>query len=268
MEKFVCITCGTQFPESSTAPESCPICEDERQYVGFAGQQWATMGEMENDHKNIIKEVEPNLVGIGSTPRFAIGQRAMLLQLPGGNLLWDCISFLDDQTITAVNDLGGINAIAISHPHFYSSMIEWAQAFNAPVFLHKNDSEYVVRPDPSIQFWEGATIELWDGVTLINGGGHFEGGTILHWPDGANGKGVLLTGDTINVVSDRRFVSFMYSYPNQIPLSASKVRQLIGSVEPFEYDRIYGAWWDMVVQSDAKTAVSRSAKRYIEAITD
>src|SRR6266849_11193792 len=51
-------------------------------------------------------------------------------------------------------------------------------------------------------------------VALVHCGGHFEGGTVLHWPGGANGKGALLTGDLITVVQDRRYVSFMRSYPN------------------------------------------------------
>ena len=124
----------------------------------------------------------------------------------------------------------------------------------------------VMRRDPAIEFWQGETRPLWAGLTLIRGGGHFAGGTILHWPAGANGRGVLLTGDIINVVSDRRFVSFMYSYPNLIPLPARKVEQMVAAVEPFAFDRIYGAWWGRVVKEDAKTAVSRSAARYIQAL--
>lgn len=83
---------------------------------------------------------------------------------------------------------------------------------------------------------------------------------------GADGKGVLLTGDTIQVVSDRHFVSFMYSYPNLIPLPAREVRRIVATVAPYAYDRIYGAWWDRVVRGGAKTAVSRSADRYIQAL--
>ena len=163
--------------------------------------------------------------GIGTEPEFAIGQRALLLQSPGGNLLWDCISLLDDETIAEVNARGGIRAIAISHPHFYSSMIEWAECFDAQIFLHSADREWVMRKSPRIQFWEGSTLSLWDGLTLINCGGHFEGGTVLHWPTGANGKGALLTGDIITVVQDRRYVSFLRSYPNLIPLGASAIRR-------------------------------------------
>lgn len=266
MSNFICITCGTQFAKTDTPPERCPICEDERQYVGYEGQQWTTLETLQQDHQNKLETLEPNLVGIGTEPSFAIGQRALLVQTPEGNLLWDCISFLDEETIRLVNDLGGVHAIAISHPHYYSSMIEWAETFDAPVYLHAADREHVVRPSKAICFWEGDIKTLFGNLALIRSGGHFEGGTVLHWPDGAGGTGSLLTGDIITVVQDRRWVSFMYSYPNLIPLRASEVRRVVDSVEPFTFTRLYGAWWDKVVQIDAKEAVRRSAKRYIEAL--
>jgi hypothetical protein len=117
----ICVTCGTQFSETEAAPPECPICLDERQYVGSDGQQWTTLDAMRRgDWKNVIREQEPNLIGIGTEPKFAIGERALLVRAPGGNILWDCISFLDAATIEAVRKLGGISAIAISHPHYYS----------------------------------------------------------------------------------------------------------------------------------------------------
>ena len=218
------------------------------------------------NHHNRLEDEAPLLLGIGTEPEFAIGQRALLLQSPGGNLLWDCISLLDDETIAEVNARGGIRAIAISHPHFYSSMIEWAECFDAQIFLHSADREWVMRPagaGPRIQFWEGPTLSLWDGLTLINCGGHFEGGTVLHWPTGANGKGALLTGDIITVVQDRRYVSFLRSYPNLIPLGASAIRRIVERIEPFSFEQIYGGWWQANVLSDAKAAVARSAERYL-----
>lgn len=266
MTHFMCKTCGTQFGAAKTAPLHCPICEDERQYIGWKGQQWTILAALQAEHHNIIKTEEPNLTGIGTHPGFAIGQRALLVQTPEGNLLWDCISLIDEPTIAAVNALGGIRAIAISHPHYYSSMIEWSLAFDAPITLHAADRQWVMRPDAAIDFWEGETKGLWNGMTLIRGGGHFEGGTVLHWPAGADGKGALLTGDILQVVSDRRYVSFMYSYPNLIPLPAREVRRIVAAVKPYVYDRIYGAWWDRMVDKDAKTAVSRSADRYIQAL--
>ena len=191
----------------------------------------------------------------------------MLVRSPSGNLLWDCITVLDEATIAALRDLGGIRTIAISHPHYYSSMVEWSKAFDAPVLLHEADRRWVMRPDPCIEFWSGSTKSLWDGMTLINAGGHFSGGTVLHWPAGADGRGALLSGDILQVAQDRRWVSFMYSYPNYIPLSAAGVERIAATVEPFEFDRIYGAWWERNVASDAKNAVRRSAQRYKRALS-
>jgi len=262
---FICATCGVQFAPSVEAPPSCPICEDERQYVGWSGQRWTDLDELRRKHRNEVRD-DLGLVGIGTEPAFAIGQRALLVQSLEGNVLWDCITVLDDATVEALRKLGGIRAIAISHPHYYSSMVEWSRAFDAPVFLHSADSRWVMRPDPCIEFWSGETRTLWDGMTLIRAGGHFEGGTVLHWPSGSDGRGALLSGDILMVAQDRRWVSFMYSFPNYLPLPAAEIDRVVAAVEPFEFDRIYGAWWDRNVASDAKAAMHRSAERYKRAL--
>jgi len=269
VENFICIQCGTQFAESAQPPPSCPICEDERQFVRHGGQEWTTLERLAADHHNRFEDEAPHLLGIGTEPEFAIGQRALLLQSPAGNLLWDCISLLDQKTIAEVKARGGIRAIAISHPHFYSSMVEWAEHFDAQIFLHAKDRQWVMRESPRIHFWEGRTLSLWDGLTLINCGGHFEGGTVLHWPAASGGgrsKGALLTGDIITVVQDRRYVSFMRSYPNLIPLGPAEINRILETIEPFSFDEIYGGWWSANVLTDAKTAVARSAQRYLRAI--
>jgi hypothetical protein len=268
MSYYICTTCGTQHPASAEPPAHCPICEDDRQYIGWNGQSWTTMEALKKDHHNLIRTLEPGLTGIGTQPEFAIAQRALLVKGHETNILWDCISYLDEDTISAVNDLGGIGGIAISHPHYYSSMIAWSQAFDAPIYLHAADRQWVMRPDPAIRFWKGDSYALDPTITLVRCGGHFPGGTVLHWTEGCDGKGALLTGDILTVVSDRRYVSFMYSYPNLIPLPASTVERIAASVGPYEFDRIYGAWWDRIVASGAKQAVRNSASRYIQAIRD
>jgi glyoxylase-like metal-dependent hydrolase (beta-lactamase superfamily II) len=269
MENFICVQCGTQFAESPQPPPSCPICEDERQFVHHGGQEWTTLKQLATVHHNRFEDEAPQLLGVGTEPEFAIGQRALLLQSPAGNLLWDCISLLDQKTIAEVKARGGIRAIAISHPHFYSSMVEWAEHFDAQVFLHAKDRQWVMRESPRIHFWEGTTLSLWDGLTLINCGGHFEGGTVLHWPAASGGcrsENALLTGDIITVVQDRRYVSFMRSYPNLIPLGPAEINRILETIEPFSFDEIYGGWWSANVLTDAKTAVARSAERYLRAI--
>ena len=269
MENYICVTCGTQYAVSMQPPDACLICEDERQYIGYGGQRWTTLAELQKHHHNVYKQEEPGLVGIASEPRFAIGQRALLLQTPDGNVLWDCITVIDDVTVAYIQSLGGISKIAISHPHYYSSMIEWSKAFdNAPIYIHESEREWVMRPADAVHFWQGETMSLGTGLTLIRCGGHFDGSQVLHWENAADDHGVLLVGDTMVVAGDRRYVTFMYSYPNYIPLSLSKIRNILSALDPFEYDRLYSFRFDLDVKANAKAGVEFSAKRYIQAITD
>ncbi len=263
----ICVTCGTQFADTPQYPDGCPICEDERQYVGLEGQRWTTLEEVRKDRKIEFQDEESSLISLSVQPHFAIGQRALLIQMPEGNVLWDCISLLDDGTVEHVQNIGGLSAICISHPHYYTSMVEWSRAFGkVPIYLHEDDARWVMRPDESIRFWRGETKPLSGGLTLIRCGGHFDGATVLHWPAGAGGKGALLTGDTIQVTPDRRFVSFMYSYPNYVPLNAAAIRRITDAVEPFAFDRIYGAFPKMTVSTNGKADIRRSAERYLRAI--
>jgi glyoxylase-like metal-dependent hydrolase (beta-lactamase superfamily II) len=264
----ICTTCGTQFGDIATRPpDSCPICTDERQYVGCNGQQWTTLEDLRRDHKTKMQGEEPGLTSFSMEPKFGIGQRAFLVETSSGNVLWDCISLLDDDAIQQIRTLGGLRAIAISHPHYHTCMVEWSRIFeNAPIYLHSDDAKWVMRPDKNIRFWNGETQELPGGLRVIRCGGHFEGATVLHWPDGASTEGALLTGDTIQVVPDRNWVSFMYSYPNYVPLNASRVQRIVAAVKSLAFDRIYGAFPGLTVQKDGRGAVIRSAQRYLEAI--
>ncbi|MGZ6321865.1 MAG: MBL fold metallo-hydrolase [Ktedonobacterales bacterium] len=269
MENWICVTCGAQFALSQEPPRECPICLDQRQYVGKNGQQWTTLGKMRQDgYHALIQQEEPRLTGIGTAPAFAIGQRALLVQTDKGNVLWECTSLLDDEMVQAVERLGGIAAIAASHPHLYGSMVDWAERFNAPIHLHESNRPWVMRPDERINFWSGETLALLDGITLVRLGGHFPGSTVLHWPGGAEGRGALLTGDTISVAADRSWVSFMYSFPNLIPLPARAIRHIRDTIAPYPFERLYAAWFESVVSNDASAAVRRSADRYIKAIEE
>ncbi|MDQ6898709.1 MAG: MBL fold metallo-hydrolase, partial [Candidatus Dormibacteraeota bacterium] len=187
------------------------MCQDERQYVGWEGQLWTTLDELRQQHQADIREEEPGLTGIGMKPGFAIGQRALLLETPDGNVLWDCIPLLTEEMVSFLSSRGGLAAIAISHPHYYSSLVEWGRTFDVPVYLHQADSQWVMRQDPCIHFWGGDELQLLPAAKLLRLGGHFAGGTVLHWTGGER-DGTLLSGDVVQVVPDRRWVSFMRSY--------------------------------------------------------
>jgi len=118
----------------------------------------------------------------------------------------------------------------------------------------------VQRTDSSIHFWNGQTYALDASSTLIRVGGHFPGFQVLH------SGNALFTGDLPQVCPDRRWLSFMYSYPNYLPLSEASVRRIVNALEPFDYARLYGAWPRFVIESDAKAALRRSAGRYLHAL--
>ena len=185
---YLCVTCGTQFPESPKPPDHCAICEDERQYVGPDGQEWTTLERLRTTHKNTIKHEEEHLYSISTEPKFGIGQRAFLIQTPRGNLLWDCVGLIDDPTVSRIKELGGIAEIAISHPHYYTSMVEWSRAFgDAPIHIHEAERPWVMRPDPCVRYWKGENQTLLGSLPLVRTGGHFEGYQVLLWPAGAGG---------------------------------------------------------------------------------
>ncbi|MFC5834858.1 MBL fold metallo-hydrolase [Nonomuraea insulae] len=262
----ICRTCGVQYGEPRA---DCPICLDERQYVNWEGQQWTTLAELRaGGHRGRVDEEGPGVLGVGAVPSVAVGQRALLIRSPSGNVLWDCVGYLDDDLAAEVGKLGGISAIAVSHPHFYGVMTEWGRAFDAPVYVHAADRDWVGRPDPLIEYWTGDTHQITPGMTLINAGTHFAGGTVLHWSDDPEGRGALFSGDIFMVVMDRRWVSFMYSIPNFIPERPRTIRRALALIEPFTFERIYGAFWGRVVTADGAAAVRRSAKRYLRFALD
>jgi hypothetical protein len=267
MPFWTCEQCGAQFPDSSAPPSSCPICEDDRQYVNWNGQAWLSHEEMSGSHRVAWRD-DLGIAGLGVEPSFAIGQRALLLREPDGCVMWDCIPLATGDAVAYVRSLGGLKAIAISHPHYYGAVADWSEAFGGiPVYLHGDDRAWITRPHPSIVPWYGESCRLSNDILILRAGGHFAGGTLLHWRAGAEGRGALLTGDIATVSMDRRSVSFMYSYPNYIPLNAQAVRRIADIVEPLAFDRIYGAWWDRNIATDAKAAFNASVRRYLAAIS-
>lgn len=267
MPHFMCVQCAVQFTASDSPPSSCPICSDPRQYVRWAGQAWTTMEELGRDHKVVLRD-EDGILSIGVEPAFAIGQRALLAETPDGNVLWDCVPLVSDEAVAALAARGKVKAIAISHPHFFSAIVEWSRALgDIPVYIHDGNRPWVMRPDPAIVFWTGETKAILPDVTLIHCGGHFDGSSVCHWRR-RDKPNAVLAGDTLQVVMDRKHVSFMYSYPNVVPLNARAVKRIAGALESFDYGQVYSAFWNMRILADGKGAVARSVERYLTAIAD
>jgi hypothetical protein len=263
---WICATCGNHYPETQSPPAVCVICADERQWIPRTGQRWTTLEELRAaGHRGAIRDVDPGLLGIGVDPPFAIGQRALLVRTPEGNLLWDPPGFLDDRALQEVREAGGLRAVTASHPHFYGAIVEWSRAFEAEILLPEADADWLTRPSQAVRTWS-ASLPVLPGVTLVQCGGHFAGSAVVHWAEGAGGAGALLSGDTIFVTPGEDRVTFVRSAPNRLPLPERAVRGVVEAVRPYRFDRIYGGWWQPVLRADATAVVERSAERYIQGL--
>ncbi len=266
---YLCLTCGTQYPPQENPPSNCPICDDDRQYLPPGGQQWITFEELQANHTNRFVDIEPGVTCIVTEPPFGIGHQAYLIETPKGNMLWDCISLIDDATAAEIERRGRIAGISISHAHYYTTMVEWSRRLgDVPIWMHEANREWVMRPDDAIHYFTGDTFEPVPGLTIIRTGGHFPGGMVLHRAGDSHATeperrdGVLFSGDIISIVADPKWVTFMYSYPNRIPLDPATVRRMADFVAPYPFARIHDAF-DKHVVADGNGVVERSAERYI-----
>ncbi|KAF1949474.1 hypothetical protein CC80DRAFT_484433 [Byssothecium circinans] len=288
----VCFTCGTQFDAPlSSPPDSCRICDDPRQYQPPTGQAWTSLNECSAVQKNkfTTDDADPRIHYITTKPKVAaelppgladstttrkqlgIGQRSILIQAPTGNVLWDIIAFIDDATVDFVKSKGGLKAIVISHPHFWTTHLEWARIFACPVYLCKEDEEWVNRADEKgVRKWITETRELDEvqGMTAIVAGGHFDGSMMLHWED------KLFIADTMMSVPSGLYhhnrlpgtisFSFMWAYPNMIPLPPNKVHWIWKAIKPFSFVTTYGGFpGQNVTRKDLKAQVLESMKIFL-----
>lgn len=259
---LICTTCGTQYPPDKQVPELCIICNDDRQYVTEDGQHWTDMDELKRNRSTKIEVLCDNLYSLKTEPNFALANRALFVKSPGGNVLWDCITLPDKNAIDFINANGGLKAIAFSHPHYYSAMNEWAAIFNCPVYIHSNDSQWIMYKGEHITLWNGNDFKLWDGIRIVHTGGHFPGSCVLHVPS-LSAKGTILSGDTMYIARSKRHIAVMYSYPNQILLPRNEFVAFYEKCKGLEFDTMYGAFVNQDLVGDAKQIFNTSMHRYI-----
>lgn len=258
---LICETCAVEFDEP--APEVCPICVDERQWVPEHGQVWTSLDELAAAGQAVqIDPLERDAWSIVTHPHVGIGQHSVLVRTPHGALLWDPVGYVDQATVEAVLALvGPVVAVAASHPHMFGVQVEWAHRLgDVPVLVCEADAQWIGRRSDLVELWAGSH-EIVDGLTLHQVGGHFAGSAVAHWPAGADGRGVLLTGDTVFPNPDQRSVGFMRSYPNKIPLSGAVAQRVTAQLETLEFDRIYGNFGN-VTRTDARRILRFSADRH------
>lgn len=259
--EIICTACGTQYRESKDDIELCPICIDDRQAVPQTGQTWTSLDELRDNYSVIVKKLHEQLYEIKTAPSFAIGQRALLVITPGGNLLWDCIALLNEPTIEFIKSKGGLKAILFSHPHYYTTMKEWATTFDCPIYIHQSDGKWIFNKGSHVSLWYGTEKELWDGVRLINVGGHFPGSSILHVPFLSTGSTVLC-GDTFYISPSKKHMAIMYSYPNRIPLPLHEIERIKNQMLAIPFDTMIGFYDYQNIYGNAKDILEQSLAAY------
>ncbi|KAF2772111.1 hypothetical protein EJ03DRAFT_372286 [Teratosphaeria nubilosa] len=265
---LICVACGTQFDiPADSPPNGCRICDDPRQFIPPTGQAWTSLASMRGAYSNKWKRIgstnhEEYMTSIWTEPRFGIGQRCILVETEAGNVLWDCITHLDDETITFIESKGGLSAIVISHPHYYSTHLLWAETFNCPVYIAKDDESWLNREDHEgrRKFTTSESEKILDTITAIKVGGHFPGSLVLHWTPPSNSGNKLLIADTfvttpsalyhIDRLPGTTSYAFMWAIPNMIPLPPAELQQMWRRIKAFEFESTHGAFVGQEVRDE------------------
>ncbi|EMC95058.1 hypothetical protein BAUCODRAFT_524622 [Baudoinia panamericana UAMH 10762] len=251
---LICTACGTQFDlPTNEPPKGCRICDDPRQFIPPGGQTWTTLAQMQGKYRNSYKQLgdnnnEDRMFSIWTEPKFGIGQRCILLQTDHGNVLWDCITYLDDETVNFIREKGGLKAIVISHPHYYTTHLDWAAEFDCPVYIAKDDDEWLHRADKETRrrFIAGDSEEVLGGVYAVKTGGHFPGSLVLNWS-----KKLLIADSFVTTPSALYHIdrlpgttsyAFMWAVPNMIPLPPAVLHEMWQRVQPFDFESTHGAF--------------------------
>jgi hypothetical protein len=238
------------------------VCVDDRLGPAAVEQGWTTTQELAATHEPRIEELEPGLLGLGIEPLFALGERALHIE----GVLFDCTPLLDDRSVGAVEAHGGIETIVVSHPHAFGAMLYWAEELDARILVHEADRGFVPRPSKRVEYWSGDRLAVTRDFELIHVGGHFDGAAVGLWHAGADGCGALFTSDVLHVLADSASVAFMWSHVNLIPLGEPEVERIAAQLAGLRFDRVYGAWWERVIASGAKSRILASAERHREAL--
>ncbi|MGV3557829.1 MBL fold metallo-hydrolase [Larkinella arboricola] len=260
-DSLICTTCGTQYPPHQPLPDLCPICNDDRQYIPENGQHWTRLSALKETHRVRISPLAERIWSLKMQPDFAIANRALLVQSPGGNILWDCMPLPDDPTVAFIRSVGGLKAIAFSHPHYYTTMNEWAALFSCPIYIHQHDQPWIVYPGEAVRLWTGERYQLWDGIEVVHTGGHFPGSCVLHLPSETD-RGTLLCGDSLLLSRSKRHLAVMYSYPNQILLPRNEFAAFDQRTAGLAFDNLYGAFDQQDLKGNAMTVFTTSMQRY------
>jgi len=201
-----------------------------------------------------------------------------LIKTPAGNVLWDCVALLDDETIDWIKSIGGLQAIVISHPHYYTTHLEWAETFDCPVYMSEEDSKWLCREDKKSvrKFIEEGKTELdipakdgkSTGVKAIKLSGHFPGSLVVLY-DGRLGVADTLVTTPAGLGNwgkkgrpeGMNSFGFYWSIPNLIPLPPDEIAEMWQVLNQYEFHSTHGAFVGTdIVAEDVKQRVFDSMK--------
>ncbi|KAI2628095.1 beta-lactamase-like protein [Hypomontagnella submonticulosa] len=280
---LICTTCGTQFPTSNRRElTTCFICDDPRQFTPPTGQSFTTLDAIRQSAKNKCIPIsgDDRFMAIFTEPKIGIGQRAILIRTPRGNVLWDCITLIDDETIHLINDMGGLKAIVISHPHFYSTHVEWARTFNCPVYLAAEDKQWTTQSSAHQVFIEETELDLQidgasSGIMVLKLGGHFPGSlvslydehlfiadTLMTTPAGLGNWDTDAVGTARSRPAGMNSYSFMWSIPNMIPLAPEDMQRMWSILKKYDFSSTHGGF----VPMDIVKTVPEMKRRVLESM--
>jgi hypothetical protein len=268
---LICTACGTQFPTSNkNEVKTCFICDDPRQFTPQTGQAFTTSDKLRSSHENVWTPLagDDRFISIVTEPKFGIGQRAVLVKTSKGNILWDCISLIDDETIAQIKELGGLKAVVISHPHYYTAHVEWARAFECPVYLAADDEQWITQPSAYQVFLTETESELKingeaSGFRVLKLGGHFPGSlvaiydgrllaadTLLTTPAGLGNWETDAIGNLRARPDNMNTYSFMWSIPNMIPLAPDELQRMWSILKKYHFRSSHGPFLSTDIMKD------------------
>ena len=236
LSPYACSNCG-HWQMYFALPPHCPICSDVRNDLPDDGWDFRSLDEVRAALRCHRREVIPGVWEFWTTPRFGLDSHGWLLLEPEGNVSFEAAPCYDDESLAAIEGLGGIAVIAASHPHGYGALWQLQQHFDPPLLIQKEDLQWtkafrVTRP------WDERH-EIRPGLVLHHTGGHYEGHAVLH--DAR--RGAVFVGDALKLDFDEagrvRALSTHKAFHKQIPLSPNEARRYRSVFERLEFDTVF-----------------------------
>ena len=266
MERFVCVTCGTQFPDADDAAAERARSATTRASTSRSRASSGRRSPSCAPTTATRSGDEGALTGIGTEPHVRDRPARAARPARRANLLWDCVTLLDDATAAAVERRGGLAAIAISHPHYYSAMVEWAHRFDCPVLPARGRPRvgHAARPRDRVLGGRDARPRRRADADPLR-----RPLRRRHRAAPARRGRAAVAATSSRSSPTARWVCFMYSYPNLIPLPEAAVQAMARRARAVRVRaRSTAPGGARSSRRDGAGIVRRSAERYARALRE